>query len=83
MYMKKKEEIIAIVEQIKKLALSLLEPEKKKVNRFFINSRGEIRESLNPSSDKHKLRIGWGNAFETKEEAKAAKQKIKQFLISP
>lgn len=44
---------------------------------WFVNSRGQIIQSLNPKSKKHELRISFGNAFETKEEAKIAKKAFK------
>lgn len=44
---------------------------------WFVNSRGQIIHSLNPASDKHELRIKFGNAFATKEEAKIAKKAFK------
>lgn len=43
---------------------------------WFFNSRGEVYQSLNPESFKHRKRMLFGNAFATREEAEAVRDRV-------
>jgi hypothetical protein len=59
----------------------IIEGEEYKEDRcWFVNSRGEVQKSLIPSSIKHQVRIAFGNAFRSREEALGAVGIIKNTL---
>jgi len=47
---------------------------------WFVNSRGEIGRTDHPHSDKHQLRIKFGNAFTSKGEAKEWREIMKDLF---
>lgn len=48
---------------------------------WFINSRGEVRQTDDTTAEKHWKRGKWGNAFYTKEDAEQARDAIKEMLV--
>ena len=50
---------------------------------WFVNSRGEIGRTDHPHSDKHQLRIKFGNAFASRKEAKVWRETMKDLFKGP
>ena len=50
---------------------------------YFINSRGEIQRTEHINSEKHQKRIAFGNAYETREEAKMKAFMFKTLAKAP
>ena len=57
-----------------------IEEVSKETKPYFIDSKGKIQKSLVTNSEKHKLRMKWGNAFKSRENAVEYKIKLMNVL---